>query len=623
MSAPRPPSPSPLVDAGRRRGDIEPAAQRRPKGTGTVPAALVEDALARIVASTTFRRSLRHRRFLQHVVGAALTHAHEQVKEVIIGIEVFGRQLATYDPRSDPVVRVEAGRLREKLVRFYADEGHAESVEITIPVGGYLPQFHQRASAAVRPSARVSIAILPFVNLSGHPDDATFSIGLADQLIDTLGRIATLKVVSRVSALEASERELPVTKVSKLLGVDHVVAGSIQRGGSRVRCIARFCRAKDGLQIWSQRFDADDAEKTDLFDFQDAIADAVLSAVVASLGSTADGRHGPLLTRAATTHDPKARALFDRARYLAQQGSIDGYRQAIVLLEKAIALDPRFAQAHSHLGAARAMLGPYVFAPTFPNFDQVKEAALRALELDPQDGEARALIANCTFRFDRDWVLGEAQFREALRVAPSSPLVHNAFSWALVFNGRYREAIQHARIAQNLDPLNIALRAHNARLHAYAGDYDTAISELDAVLELDPHHLYGRLALGIVHFTRGDLDRAMPCFEAILREIPDHSSAQLHVLCIRGLRGEVEQSRALLDEMLGRLGNNHFTPFFVALAQACLGDRDAALASLEETARTSDYLTVSIPYHPIFDRYRDDPAYLALLARHGLKLPPH
>ena len=622
MSASRPLSPVPTANAGRRRTDIDPARHHDRPSPGTVPATLVEDALSRIVASETFRRSPRHRDFLRHVVRAALAQEHEQVKEVIIGIEVFGRQLTTYDPRSDPVVRVEAGRLREKLVRFYADEGHAESVEITIPVGGYLPQFRQRAAAAVRPSARVSIAILPFANLSGHPDDATFSIGLADQLIDTLGRVATLKVVARVSALEAGGRELPLRKVSKLLGVDHVVEGSIQRGGARIRCIARFSRAKDGLQIWSQRFDEPDASKADLFDFQDTIADAVLAAVIASLGPERSDR-GPLLARAASTHNTEARALFDRARTLAQQGSIDGYRQAIVLLEKTIALDPRFAQAHSHLGAARAMLGPYVFAPTFPNFDFVKQAARRALELDPQDGEARALIANYTFRFERDWERAEAEFREALRVAPSSPLVHNTFSWALVFNGRYREATQHARIALNLDPLNIALRAHNARLYAYAGDFATAISELSAVLELDPQHLFGRLALGIVHFTRGDLDLAVPYFEAILREMPDHSSAQLHLICIWGLRGEVERGQASLHEMLARLGNNHFTPFFVALAQACLGDRDAALVSLEETARTSDYLTVSIPYHPIFDRYRDDPAYLAFLARHALQLPPH
>lgn len=616
MAADRLPTPHSRSPASRPSTHDTPFGAPLP--SNAYPRELILAALERIVVSATFRRSQRHRHFLRHVVLAALDNEQEQLKEVIIGLEVYGRQLPGYDPRNDPVVRVEAGRLRTKLERFYEEEGVDEVFEITIPVGGYMPQFTARPQATMRESKQRSIAILPFSNLTGHADDTTFSIGLADQLIDTLGRVPVLKVVARVSALEAHQRELPLKTVSKLLGVDHIVEGSIQRSGARIRCIARFSHAKDGLQIWSQRFEEADAAQADLFDFQDAIADAVLAAVTASLGP-ADGQ----AARAVSTHDPEARYLFDRARYLAQQGSIDGYRQAIVLLEKAIQVDPRFAQAHSHLGAARAMLGPYVFAPTFPNFDKVKQAALRALELDPRDGEARALIANYTFRFDRDWVRAEAEFREALRVAPSSPLVHNTFSWALVFSGRYQEATRHARLALTLDPLNIALRAHNARLYAYAGDYETAISELHAVLALDPKHLFGRLALGIVHFTHGDLDLAMPIFEQILDEMPDHSSAQLHVICIWGLRGEVARGEATLRDLLGRLGNNHFTPFFVALAQACLGDRKAALASLEETAQASDHLTVSIPYHPIFDRYRDDPDYLSFLARHGLALPPH
>ena len=607
----------------RARPIVDPSTPPRADATAVLsyPRPLIEGALDRILASATFRRSQRHRQFLRHVIGAALDDEQEQLKEVIIGLEIFGRSLESYDPRKDPIVRVEAGRLREKLQRYYVDEGGLEPFEITIPVGGYLPQFVPRASAT-KPAVRRSIAILPFSNLSGHVDDTTFSVGLADQLIDTLGRVPDLKVVARFSALEAHQRDLPLKTVSKLLGVDHIVEGSIQRSGSRLRCIARFSRAKDGLQIWSCRFEEADAANADLFDFQDQIADAVLEAVTNSFGPDGAGGRHESPPRAMSTQSTEARYLFDRARYLAQQGSIDGYRQAIVLLEKAIVLDPRFAQAHSHLGSARAMLGPYVFAPTFPNFHKVREAALRALELDPLDGDARALLANYAYRFDHDWPRAEAEFREALRVAPSSTLVHNAFSWALVFNGRFVEGIQHARIALNLDPLNIALRAHNARLYSYTGDYDTAIRELRAVLELDPRNLYARLALGIVHLSRGALDDAMPWFEHIVDEIPDHSSAQLHMICVWGLRGEVERGRQALQVLLGRLGHAHFTPFYVALAHACLGEREAALASLEETARSSDNLTVSIPYHPLFDRYRDDPDYLAFLARHGLALRP-
>ena len=511
-----PPLPSPVV-AAPRAASPSPVSRGQPS-LRSYPRTLVEAALERVVGSDTFRRSQRHRHFLRHVVGAALADQHEQLKEVIIGLEVFGRDLATYDPRSDPIVRVEAGRLREKLVRFYANEGDGEAFEITIPVGGYAPSFVPRATDRVRAADRRSIAILPFANLSGHADDTTFSIGLADQLIDTLGRVPALKVVARVSALEAGERALPVRTAGRLLGVGHVVEGSIQRSGSRLRCIARLSRAKDGVRLWSRRFDDVDAAAADLFDFQDAIADAVLQAVTSSLADDGGGTRDRAPVRTLSTRSSEARDLFERARYVAQQGSIDGYTRAIAMLERAVVLDPAFAQAHSHLGAARAYLAPYVFAPSVPSFAKVKEAALRALELDPLDGEAHALLAVITHRIEAGWTAAEPLFIGALRIAPNSTLAHTTYSWGLVFNGRHEEAIRHARIALELDPLNITQRAHNARLYSYAGRYELALSELHAVLDLDPDHLYAQLVLGIIHLSMGNPDDAMPCFERVADE---------------------------------------------------------------------------------------------------------
>ncbi len=129
-------------------------------------ATVVEDALGRIVASRTFSRSKRHQRFLRHVVDAALAGRHDALKEVVIGLEVFGRDIAHYDPRRDPIVRVEAGRVREKLARYYGDEGAGDAFEIQIPVGGYLPQLSRRPSSRPPPRAFASLAVLPFANLS-------------------------------------------------------------------------------------------------------------------------------------------------------------------------------------------------------------------------------------------------------------------------------------------------------------------------------------------------------------------------------------------------------------------------------------------------------------------------
>lgn len=589
---------------------------------------LVEATLERVLASSAFRRSQRHRQFLRHVIRAALANEQEQLKEVIIGLEVFGRALSTYDPRRDPIVRVEAGRLREKLERFYADEGASEAFEITIPVGSYMPQFNRRRAV---PDLRRSIAILPFNNLTNLPHDGAFAIGLADQLIDTLGQVKGMKVVARVSALKASEKELSLRALSTLLGVDHIVEGSIQRSGTRLRCIARLSRAKGGVQIWSRRFEQADSATDDLFALQDEIADAVLAAVTASL-IEGGGPSGAATSTASTpqraplTHSNEARALFERARYLALQGSIDGYTRAIALLEKAVTLDPDFAQAHSQLGATRANLGPYVFAPTIATFAKVKESLLRALELNPLDGDAHALLAVIAHRIESGWETAEPLFIEALRMSPSSTLAHSSYAWALVFHGRYDEAIAHAKTAMELDPLNLAQRAYNARLYSYAGDYETALAELQIVLELDPDHLYGRLVLGIIHLSMGYPDQALPHFERVAEAVPDHSSAHLHIVCVHGMRGEVERGRRELEALLARWKAMpadrapNYSPVYLALAAACLGDRDAMLHHLEQAASDRDYLFITTPSHVLFDRYRDDPAFIDLLHRHGLKL---
>ena len=588
--------------------------------------ALVEATLERVLSSAAFRRSQRHRQFLRHIIRAALANEQDQLKEVIIGLEVFGRVLPHYDPRRDPIVRVEAGRLREKLERFYADEGASETFEITIPVGSYMPQFRRRRSA--RPDLRRSIAILPFNNLSGQQHDAAFAIGLADQLIDTLGQVKAMKVVARVSASKASEKDLSLKALSTLLGVDHIVEGSIQRSGTRLRCIARLSRAKGGVQIWSRRFEKDDSIAADLFAFQDEIADAVLEAVTTSLieGAGAEVAPDAVPHRAPLTHSTEARDLFERARYLALQGSIDGYRRAISLLEKAVTLDPQFAQAHSQLGAAIANLGPYVFAPTIATFAKVKDALQRALALNPLDGDAHALLAVIAHRIESGWETAEPLFIEALRMSPSSTLAHSSYAWALVFHGRYDEAIAHARTAMELDPLNLAQRAYNARLYSYAGDYATALSELRIVLELDPDHLYARLVLGIIHLSMGNPDRAMPHFEDVARAVPEHSSAHLHIICVHGMRGEIERGRRELAALLAHWKAlpadraPHYSPFYMALVSACLGDRDGMLAYLEQTATERDYLFITTPSHVLFDRYHRDAAFVDLLHRHGLKL---
>lgn len=614
--------------AGRNRTPAAKNPARAPVAPGVAgfPSALVRATLDRILESAVFRRSPRHRLFLDHLVRTALEGDTERLKEVFLGVEIFDRTRASFDPRRDPIVRVEAGRVREKLARYYETEGGGDRFELGIRVGSYVPHLKRRDPGTHAVQKRCSLAVLPFHNLSGAAEDAALCTGLTDELIDTLGRAPGLKVVARMSSFKAREKAGDVRAVGKLLGVETVLEGSVQCSGARVRCIVQWSRTRDGFCLWSRRFDHD-RETSDLFAFQDAVAHDVFAAVNLQLEKTQSkkpraGAERFVSLTPVVSSNPAARDLFERSRYMTQQGTIPGYRKAIDLLEKAIAIDPAFAQAHSHLGAARANLAPFVFDPPIPSFAKVKHAALRALELDPLDGDAHALLAIVAYRVEANWTVAEPMFREALRVAPNSTLAHTAFTWGLVFNGHFAEAIEHARIALELDPLNLAVRAHNARLYSYARHYELAIAELQGVLDLEPGHLYSRLVLGMIHLSLGDHEAAMPYFEAVASEMPEHSSAHFQKICVYGMRGEIARGRRELDALLKDLEDVPYSPFNLALAQTCLGDRESAYASLEKAARIRDYLFVSAPAHVLFDRYHGDPAFVALLRRHGLDLLP-
>ena len=513
---------------------------------------VVEAAVERIVASTTFRRSTRHQHFLRHLVRATLEGRQEELKEVVIGIDIFGRDIADYDPRRDPIVRVEAGRVRDKLARYYAAEGALEAFEVQIPVGGYLPQIVKRSAAKSPVRNLGSLAILPFTNLSAAPDDAVFCEALADQMIDQLSRVPGLRVVGRLSTFKARARGLDLKAIGKLLAVTLVLEGSVQRAGTRYRCIAQLNRVRDRACIWSQRFDADAGQQTDLFAFQDRISEAVLAALVPS----PDGRVNGAASQDASAN-LEARDLFERGRYLAQQRTIAGYRKAIELFERSIALDPDRAVVHSRLGTARFYLGGLVLEPAIAVAREVERHARRALELDPDDGEARALLANIAFRVELNWARAEPMYREALRVSPNVALAHISYAGALAFNGRALEAVDHGRIALALDPLNLGIRVNFALVCAYVRDFDTSIAEFLAVLEFDAAHLFAHVMLGMAYLWSGRDALALQHFDRTIAFAPEHPTAYFCRIFVHGFRGEVALGRRLLADLLARVGTAH------------------------------------------------------------------
>lgn len=243
----------------------------------------VKAALARVLDSATFRHSVRHRAFLRYVVENTLAGRARAVKEVVIGLDVFGRELDGFDPRRDSIVRVEARRLRKKLRSYYDGEGRADSVEIRLEVGGYVPTFAYRERFRTPRVSVPLVLVVPFNTIADGSAELV-ATGLCDQLTDSLAAIDGIRVMATFAASRVHPTVDGWDRCVVPDDLDYVVDGSMMRLGSRWRCIAHVTSMPDGLRRWSRSFDfgpieGEAAGTVDFFALRDRIADALCAAM--------------------------------------------------------------------------------------------------------------------------------------------------------------------------------------------------------------------------------------------------------------------------------------------------------------------------------------------------------
>jgi len=213
----------------------------------------VERQLGRMLASAAFRKCTQLSRFLRFAVDQALAGQNGASKECLIGMEIFGRP-PDYDPGADPIVRVEARRLRRKLAEYYENDGREDSVRIDVPKGGYLPVFEMREEPeSARPS---SIAVLPFVDRTPEGGLAALTDGLTVRLIARLAACNGLRVVSSTSVFQFKNRAQDARKIGEELNAGLILEGSVRRAGRRFRCDTQLVSSTDGLHLWAGSFDS-------------------------------------------------------------------------------------------------------------------------------------------------------------------------------------------------------------------------------------------------------------------------------------------------------------------------------------------------------------------------------
>jgi serine/threonine-protein kinase len=594
--------------------------------------------LDRVVASRSFAVSPRQAAFLRFVVEETLEGRGAQLKETTIAFQVFGRP-ASFDPRFDSIVRAQATQLRRRLRQYYSD-GVEDEVVIDIPTGSYVPVFHLPAAAVAAepagpkppawqvPAVLVSLlllavlaawlllpawrhgppsmAVLPFTDLDGVPENAHIADGFVEDLTTDLAEAPGLRVVARTSAFEFRGKNEDVRGIGKRLDVGAVLEGSMRTENGRMRVTAQLIDARTGYHLWSSSYERE------MSGLRDVAAD-IQRAVNRALGVENGAASG--VRRASHTPPPDALDEYWRGRYV--KSDWQRFEDSVPHFERALQSDPRFAEAWAALAAVHANMAYQAMGSVDEEVAKAKAAARRALDLDAMNAEAYAALGTLGYAYDYDWAASERSFRRALDLNPNNAGVRRTFATALTSQGRFQEAFAQLKLAQQTDPLSI-LTSNNRGVTLYcARRYDEAVREARRHLQMDPSFFPAYLIFGTCQAETGKLSQAIESFQKVL----EHGRAVEvlgHLGNAQARAGRLLEARATLAELQEVQRTQGIAAVALARTYAGLGDKAQAIAWLRQAAEAHLTDAAFMAVDPVFDALHRDPDFRALCARRGL-----
>lgn len=451
-----------------------------------------------------------------------------------------------------------------------------------------------------------SLAVLPLVNLSHDPEQEYFADGMTDELITTLAKISELRVTSRTSVVRYRNAQKSLAQIGRELGVDAVIEGTVVRSGNKVRISAQLIHAATDRHLWAETYERN---LDDVLSVQAEVGRDVAREIEVKLTADERARLAP-----APTVNPEAYELYLKGRYLWNKS--DQPSKSAEYFQQAIAKDPDYAAAYAGLAQAYGSLGSFV--PPKEIVPRAKEAARKALELDPSLDEAHLALSQILQLYDWDWRGAEAEIQRAIELNPSNSTAYFWDAVLLLTLGRSAEALAQVRKAQRLDPVS-PLTGSGIGLALYSQrQYDRAQEELENALQLEPNFVPSQLYLAWVYEEKGMNEQAL----AALRRMNEASGPGL--LSLLYLAEGYAKARApgearnILKRVIAESDQKYVPAVYFAIVYAALGERDKAFAWLEKAyAERSGALCVFLR-SPKFDSLRSDSRFQELLLRVGL-----
>jgi TolB-like protein/Flp pilus assembly protein TadD len=487
---------------------------------------------------------------------------------LIVVLALFGFPLAlvlawSYDLTPDGVQRT-APDVRTApalpLARPAATIVLATVILVSITIGFTLRQLRNGGAPGASGGnvAIGSIAVLPFQNAGGSTDDEYLSEGIAEELLHRLSRVPELRVAARTSSFAFRDAQADVREIGAKLKVDAVLEGSVRSTGNRLRVAARLVSTRNGYQLWSEVYER---EAADVFRMQDEISAAIVARLLpeAAPSAATGARAGGADATVAEPESYEAFQLYLRGRHELNHRTEEGLRGAARFFEQAIARSPSYARAWHGLADALAILGFYEYMPPSSAFPHARDAANRALELDPRLTEAHTTLAYVALYHDYDFAEAESGFLRAIDLNARYAVAHQWYGNLLTAAGRFDEAAAAMRRAQSLDPLALIGHAAEGWVYLYGRGYQRAADHLAGVLQRDSSYFLARLWLGQALELGGRSSESVAVLRGTLQLSPHSVLAQAALARALAAAGETDEAGRILAALEARAAREHVT----------------------------------------------------------------
>ena len=531
--------------------------------------------------------------------------APTELKNISIPMDLF-RIIPPWEKRAPVVARTDTESTRAS--RKYLWTAVAMVFVLMVGAGWWWAERPHRTPDSAADVPAKSIAVLPFENLSRDPDNAFFTEGVQDEILTRLAKVADLKVIARTSTRKFKSAPENLPDIAKQLGVANILEGSVQKSGDQVRVNVQLINTLTNAHIWAEIYDR---KLTDIFAVESDIAKAIATALQAKLTGSEKAMIG-----AQPTSDTTAYELYHKGRSLWEKRSGDNLAKAIAFFEQAIARDPKYALAYSGLANSYVLLPLYFSVPQHDAMAKAREAALKALQIDPNLAEAHNALGKILNFDDLDLAEAEREFQRAIELQPNNATAHQWYgNGPLDSLGRFDQAIAETKRAVELDPLSPIINTDRAFSLYYARRYDEAMAQAKKTIELDPGFFYSRQILGMILLAKGDLPGAIAEFEKTrhLSGDPLHLSLVAVAKTKMGDKEIAQQALADLDKVNP---DRQGLAYDRALVYLATGDKEGALRWLEQSYADRDGANLSwINVEPILDSLRGDPRFEALVQK--------